>query len=481
MNTESGNPVATGSGWRDILRADYRRSLALVSLSVWLHASMVTAISTMVPKIVGEIGGISLVPWSFALYDIGSIVAGAGSGLLVYRYRLRGPMGIAALLFAVGSTTCALAGAMPVLVLGRLLQGIGGGGLIAISFIGIGTLFPAQMMPRAMAAVSAVWGTSAFLGPLIGALFVERLSWRLAFWFFAATAVLLAIWIRAGVSAGENRRVPESGHRFPVRRIAVLTVGVLLIAAGGIDVSTVKTPLLVVAGILLLALFLRMDSARQEDRLLPVRPIGFHSGVSAGLTMILCFTMATMAITVYGPLFMVYLHQVSILTAGYIVACTSVGWSLGAVVLSGIPASQDSRVIVLGMTMLTLSIAGFLHAFATGPVILLALLAVLEGAGFGVAWASILRRMLTLVDDTDRERVSAAIPTIQRLGYAIGAAWIGIVANAGGLDIDTSRDTTESVVRWVFGACLPMALVGLLAAVKFARYRQGRVKTDGLR
>ncbi len=471
MNNESVNRPSTGSRWKDILRADYRQSLALVCLSVWLHASMVTAISTMVPNIVGEIGGISLVPWSFALYDIGSIVAGAGSGLLVYRYRLRGPMGIAALLFALGSTACALADAMPVLVAGRLLQGFGGGGLIAVSFVGIGVLFPARLMPRAMAAVSAVWGTSAFLGPLIGALFVQQLSWRLAFWFFAVAAMLLSIWIRTGVAAEEHPSIPASGHQFPVRRIAVLSVGVLLIAAGGIEVSAVKTPLLVMAGIMVLVLFLRMDAVRRKDRLLPARPIGFHSSVSAGLTMILCFTMATMAITVYGPLFMVYLHQVSILTAGYIVACTSVGWSLGAVACSGIPASLDTRTILAGMVMLTLSIAGFFYAIATGPVILLALLALLEGAGFGVAWASILRRMLTLADQQDRERVSAAIPTIQRLGYAIGAAWIGIVANAGGLDVDTSRETTQAVTRWVFGACLPMALVGLLAAVRFVGRR----------
>ncbi len=137
----------------------------------------------------------------------------------------------------------------------------------------------------------------------------------------------------------------------------------------------------------------------------------------------------------------------------------------------GFPPPLDARAILAGMVMLTLSIVGFLYAIATGPVILLALLALLEGAGFGVAWASILRRMLALVDEEDRERVSAAIPTIQRLGYAIGAAWIGIVANAGGLDINADRETTESVTRWVFGACLPMALVGLLAAVRFAGRR----------
>jgi len=461
--------TAIGSGWKDILHRNHRRSLALVCFSVWLHASMVTAISTMIPGIVEQIGGIALVPWNFALYDVGSIVAGAGSGLLVYRHQLRSPMVVAAMLFAVGSAVCALADAMVVLAGGRLLQGIGGGGLIAISFIGIGSLFPAQLMPRAMGAVSAVWGVSAFLGPLIGAFFVQYLSWQLAFWSFAAGAVALSVWIRIGMSKNEQSNPSDPKHQFPIRRIAVLTVGVLLIAAGGINVSAVTTPVLVAAGIAVLALFLKMDGARREDRLLPVKPIGFHSSVSAGLTMIVCFTMATMAITVYGPLLVVYLHEVSILKAGYIVACTSVGWSLGAVICSGIPSALDTRAIFFGMMMLSLSIVGFFFAIVTGPVVLLATLALIEGAGFGIAWASVLRRMLLLVDSDDRGRVSGAIPTIQRLGYAIGAAWLGIVANAGGLNIDASAESTQTVARWIFAACLPFAAVGLLAAAKFVK------------
>lgn len=432
---------------------------------------MVTAMSTLVPNIVEEIGGVSLIPWTFALYEIGTIVVGAGSGLLVYRYQLRNPMSYAALVFASGSAICALAHFMPVLLLGRLLQGIGGGGLIAISFIAVGALFPSRLFPRVMAAVSAIWGVSAFLGPLIGALFVQQLSWQSAFWFFTIMSVVLSIWIRLHVSDQQGHEIAEVSHGFPIRRLSVLSVGVLLIAAAGIDISMSKTPFLVLSGIGFIGWFLRMDARGQDNRLLPKRPIGFQDSVGAGLNMILCFAMATMVITVYGPLFMIHIYEISILTAGYVVACASVGWSLGAVMVSGISTSQDSRAIVLGMMLLTLSITGFIYAIVDGPLYLLALLALLEGAGFGVAWASILRRMLTLIDDEDRERVSAAIPTIHRLGYAIGAAYIGIVANATGLETEVAKETIESVARWVFLASLPFALVGLLATWRFVSRR----------
>ena len=461
------------SKWRDIMAKRHRKSLSLVSLSIWLHASMVTAMSTLVPDTVREIGGISLVPWTFALYDIGSILVGAASGLMVLRYRLRKPMGVAALLFAAGSIICALATMMPVVMLGRLLQGLGGGGLIAISFIGIGSLFPERLMLRVMGAVSAIWGASAFLGPLIGAFFAQQLSWRAAFWFFAMMSIMLAIWILRGITQASAPDITELKKQFPVRRMMVLSIGVVLIASGGIDISLVKTPIFVLSGIGFFIWFIRMDAVSEHNRLLPRKPIGFQSQVGAGLTMILCFTMATMVVTVYGPLIIIQLHEVSIIVAGYIVACTSVGWSIGAVLISGIPSTQDKRAIVLGMAMLSVSMIGFVFVITAGPLYLLAILALVEGGGFGVAWASILRRMLLLIDHEDRGRVSAAIPTIQRLGYAIGASWIGIVANAAGLEVDVDRQTIETVARWVFIAGLPLAFIGCLATWRFVCRRPG--------
>ncbi len=470
MNTEIGANI-TGSSWKEILQKDHRRSLTLLCLSIWLHASMVTAMSTMVPSIVADIGGISLAPWAFALYEIGSITVGIGSGLLVYRYRMRSPMSLAALLFALGSVICALAPIMPVVVIGRLFQGIGGGALVAISFIGIGVFFPERLMPKAMAVVSAIWGALAFMGPLIGALFVQHLSWQSAFWFFSALSVVLTILIRRNISEGSGQEFGTADSRFPIRRLLLLSVGVLFIAAAGIDVSAVKTPIFVLAGIVVLVWFLRMDARGQGNRLLPKSPISFRNRAGAGLTMILCFALSTIAISVYGPLFIIQLHQASVIQAGYVVGFTALGWSVGALLVSGILPSQDTKAILLGTSLLTFGIIGFIFAITEGPVYLLAILTFLEGAGFGTAWASILRRLLSLVDSEDRERVSASIPTVHRLGFALGAAYIGIIANARGLDLDATREATESVARWVYFAGLPFALLGLLAAWRFVSRR----------
>ena len=459
--------------WREILSPAHATSLALVCVSVWLHAADATLVATMIPAIVSDIGGIRLVSWTFALYEIGSIVAGVAGGLLTIRYGIRMPMCCAALLFGFGCVVSAAAPTMWVLLLGRVLQGLGGGGLIALSFIAIGLLFPRRLIPRAMAAVSLLWGTSAFVGPLCGGLFVEYATWRYGFWFFAIQALLLAGWILLRIRGVPVPPKKQHQERFPILRLSALCGGVLLVAYSSVEISPVKTPLLIAAGIASIAVFLRLDGARGDSRLLPKHPTRLSHPVGAALTMIFCFTMATIAISVYGPLFMTRLHGASALVAGYIVACASIGWAIAAMCVSGLAERYDRLMIGCGMLTLTVSVVGFVYSVANGPLWLIACFALMEGIGFGMSWTFILRRVTAFAETDEFERVSGAIPPVQRLGYAMGAAYVGVIANTAGLDQGVGLDVIEQAARWVFIAALPMAAVGLYAAYRFLTYESG--------
>jgi len=163
---------------------------------------------------------------------------------------------------------------------------------------------------------------------------------------------------------------------------------------------------------------------------------------------------------------MTRLHGVSALVAGYVIACSSIGWSIAAISISGLAERHDSKMILLGMLLLLVSILGFVYSVPVGPVWLIALFALIEGAGFGMSWTFILRRVTYLADSNEQERVAAAMPTIQRFGYAFGAAYIGIIANAVGLESMQQGDII-TVARTIFLACLPFALVGSIAAIRF--------------
>ncbi|MBO6719530.1 MAG: MFS transporter [Rhizobiaceae bacterium] len=459
------------TGWRILLTGGNATRIAVVSLGVWLHAADGLLVATMIPAIVGDIGGARLIGWTFALYEIGSIVAGAAGAHLLRHIGLRQAMAGAALVYLAGCAISALAPTMPVMLFGRVLQGLGGGGLMALSFIAVARLFDAALMPRVMAAISALWGASAFIGPLIGGLFAGMGLWRWAFWAFAAQAGLLALWLWRARGIDLAPGDEEAPPRFPGLRLALLAGGVAFIAAAGLSKSLPLSAALIAAGAACLAMFARRDGLAGDDRLLPPRPFDPTATLGAPLVMIMCFAIATIALGTYGPVVMVTVHGISPLAAGYVIALESIGWSVAAVLIAGIPERWDRTMILAGLLLITVSVAGLVHALPEGPVWLITILAIAQGAGFGMAWTFVLRRATMLAPFSEHNRVASAIPTLHRLGYALGAAAIGIVANAAGFEDGISVASARSVGFWIVIASLPFAGLGLLAALNFVRDR----------
>lgn len=441
-----------------------RQPLVAACLGVWLHAADSLLVSTMIPAIVDDIGGVELIPWSFALYEIGTIVMGASSGLLSMRFGMRRPMAVAGALFALGCLISAMAPQMEVLLAGRILQGLGGGALMALSFVVAASRFPQRLSPRVMAAISTIWGVSALLGPLVGGLFAEFANWRGGFLFFAAQAFGLALWLSLSKDPGDTPTAPESADTLPAKRLILLCSGVILVAYGGIDVSPLGTSVFVLLGVLCLAMFVRLDSRQEKSRMLPHQPFSLGNPVGAAMMMIACFAAATTALTVYGPFLLTALYGMSKLVAGYIIAMEAVAWTLAALLISGQPERRDRFFILAGMVLITVGIACLIPAMPNGPLWFICFGAVLQGFGFGLAWTFILRRATTIAPRSETQRVSSAMPTLHRLGYALGAALLGIVANATGID---DPDRLKTVAAALFIASLPVALFGLVAAARF--------------
>ena len=118
--------------------------------------------------------------------------------------------------------------------------------------------------------------------------------------------------------------------------------------------------------------------------------------------------------------------------------------------------------------MIAAGIAGFAYAVPAGSIPLILACAVLQGGGFGIAWPFVTRIVVAAAPEAERTIASSAVPTMQRIGYAVGAALCGIVANASGFSEGLSGETAESVAKWLFLAFVPLGIVGCLAAVSNA-------------
>lgn len=464
--------------WSELLNRKYGSAVVLVCFGVWLHAADGLFVATMLPTIVPEIGGEAFVSWSVALYEVGSIVAAASSGLLTIKLGIKRPMILAACVFAFGCFASALAPNMAVMLAGRALQGAGGGGLVAMSFVAVAVLFPPRLVVRALAAIAALWGVSAFLGPLLGSLFVTHSDWRIGFAFFGAKACLLICWIalvpRVAGGAGTDR----SGQRFPLMRLSLLCGAVLLVAVAGLEFDASTTPLLMVAGIAALSGFLILDGRREGNRLLPAMVYDIRRPANLTLALILLLHLATTGLATYGPFLMLAIHGTGAMTAGYAIACISIGWTVSAILVSGAPESRDLLFISAGVFMVALSVPGLLFSVQYGPVWLIFMFAALEGTGQGTSRSFLVRRAILLAGPNDKERISAAMPTLSRLGYALGAAISGMLANSAGFSVSADPVQAVRVARFIFMGSLPFAVLAVVALAFLVPMASGQSRQE---
>lgn len=460
--------IDQNTGWLNLLRSGIGARLAILCFAVWLHAANSLLAATTLPSAVSEFGGAHLISWAFSLYLLGSILAGALTGLLTKALGIRLSMLMASMLYLIGCVVCAVSPDMQVMLAGRFIQGLGGGFLVALAFVGLTRWFEPNMVPRLMALVSVVWSTSAFCGPLIGGSFATYGNWRLAFWVFAAQAALF-IAMAAVFAPRTVTRANGDKAQFPGVRLLFLSSAVLCVTFAGADIAVARsTVLCLAAGGLLWATF-HLDGRRGESRMFPSQPLRLTHPVGAGLLLILLASFATMSFLVYGPILLQTLHGVTPLAAGYLVVLESLSWGAAAVLVSGISAAKEPAMIRIGAVLIVASIVGFALTMPYGPVWAVALCAVGQGAGFGMSRTFVVKHITLNARAGQNDVAASAIPTMQQIGFAFGAAAAGIVANANGFATEITIATSQNVAIWIFATFIPFAILSGMAAWHLAR------------
>jgi MFS family permease len=150
-------------------------------MAVTLVAFEALAVSTVMPLVAADFGDLTLYGWVFSAFFLASIVGIIVAGGLVDRGGLVRPMIAALGLFSLGLIVGGLAPSMPVLVGGRVLQGLGAGAIPPIGYVAIGRAFPDELRPRMFAVLSTAWVLPGLVGPALAGAVAEATTWRLVF------------------------------------------------------------------------------------------------------------------------------------------------------------------------------------------------------------------------------------------------------------------------------------------------------------
>jgi MFS family permease len=465
-------PQATAkASWLALFRDGDAFISIMLTGGVAIHALSLRVVSTVLPSVVEEIGGLRFFAWSTTVAIVSAIWGAAFAASSVRWRGLRNSYRIALMLFAVGSIGCALAPDMGVLLTGRLFQGLGGGLLTALAYTTIRRVFPEYLRTRAIVLVSGIWGVAALSGPLLGGVLAGWGFWRWAFWIDVPVALAVGVLAEFAlpVTAEPNEGRATTRVASASGRLVLLGSSVLAVAVGGVSGDTVTSGIGLAIGTVLLALLLRIERKADASsfRLLPIdayRPRSVLGALSMALMV------GTTTAVLYLPYAATEIGGYSPVVGGYLSAILSLSWTATAFLSGSAEGIWADRSIIAGPVTVFLGLVLTGWALNLGWFVFVGVALLLVGGGIGIAWAHLGNLMMGHARDNEHDVSSAFITTNQMIAQAFASALAGMIANLVGFgDPTLGSSGVMPAISCLFLCFAFIAAVSIPISVKAVR------------
>ncbi|KQW47284.1 disulfide bond formation protein DsbA [Nocardioides sp. Root1257] len=412
------------------LRSERGPILLAVMLSLGLVAIDSTILATAVPAVVDDLGGFTQFPWLFSIYLLAQAVTVPVYAKLADQYGRKPVMLVGIGLFLLGSLLCGLAWSMGALIAFRAVQGLGAGAVQPMCMTIVGDIYTLEERAKVQGYVASVWAISAVIGPTLGGVFADYVSWR---WIFL---VNLPLGLLAGAMIWRNfhERVERRAHRIDYAGSVLLTGGAVLLLLGLLEGGvrwewdSLTSILLFAVAAVLLAGFVLVERRAVE----PVLPLWLfrHRVVVAAMATSLVVGVLMMGLTTYIPLYAQSVLGYGAVMSGFALAAMTLGWPLAA--------SNSGRLYLTVGFRTTMLIGGAIGAIGTAlllligpdsPFVLLALPCFVMGVGFGLIASPSIVAAQTAVTWQHRGVATGSTMFARSVGSAVGVAVFGAIVN----------------------------------------------------
>jgi MFS family permease len=460
-------PVPHGS-WSDVFRRDRVPAIVVLAGGVLLHSMNVLMLATVLPSIVGEMGGATMMAWPTTAYLASSIIAATCTGLITTSLGARATFAIGTLIFGIGALACALAPSMAIVVSGRFVQGLGGGMLTAVPYVLVRTTLPENLWARAIGLLSSMWSISILVGPMAGGAFARFDNWRGSFYTVAAIAAVLAVVALRVLPRATSSATGGKRPSIPGGRVALICLAIAILSSAAVVIEPFAKAALIVSAIAALILMMRLDR-RAEAPLLPSDAFSLFTTTGLGLWMVLLLAIAYSPLLIYVPIFLQRLHGLDPLASGYVAAGTSIGWTLASIVVAGAAGAWPNRLILGGPLLMAVSLLFTAWLTAPGPIAALCVAVTAVGIGIGLPWSFIAERVMRGAREGEGTISATAVVTVQQMGFALGGAIAGLSANSSGLTTTLEQAGVLNAAFWTTAVFVVPAALAAMVSVRLVR------------